>query len=200
MTLGWSSSRRAHLMAATLGVHVIALWLMLGSRLSVERQPDHEQEAWVEIHPAAATVAAMPSKQAPALTAPPTRRIAVPTIAIPPVAIDQTSEGATLAPSRSSSGAGPARSPDPPLDLRLPQRPNEQATPLTPAQEAMRDPRSNTFRLTRNERLQLTFGQVECIAWQRMPDGSIYRGTGHLRPSLDVPPRPDGTRVMECVR
>jgi hypothetical protein len=29
--------------------------------------------------------------------------------------------------------------------------------------------------------MDIAFGVVECIAWQRQSDGSIYRGPGHLR-------------------
>jgi len=73
-----------------------------------------------------------------------------------------------------ASGAGPDT-----LDLRIPKEFYTHPPPLTPAQEAMRDPRSNRLVLTKQEQMDVDFGVVECIAWQREPDGSIYRGPGH---------------------
>jgi hypothetical protein len=69
---------------------------------------------------------------------------------------------------------------------------------LSPAEEARRDPRSNRLVLSPAEKRMIAFGEVECIAWQRMPDGSIYRGPGHWHRVTDVQP---GTHeVQECVR
>ena len=73
-----------------------------------------------------------------------------------------------------ASGAASA-----PLNLAIPKEFYTHPPPLTPAQEAMNDPRSNRLVLTKQEKMDIAFGVVECIAWQREPDGSIYRGPGH---------------------
>ncbi len=99
--------------------------------------------------------------------------------------------------------------PAPSLDLKIPKSffENEKKTPLTPAQEAMQDPRSNHLELTRQEKLDIAFGVIECVAWQREPDGSIYRGPGHLRRVQGVSTNPftahkpgQEDRPMECVK
>ena len=101
-----------------------------------------------------------------------------------------------------ASAAGPAR-----LDLAIPKDFYAHPPPLTPAQEAMRDPRSNHLELTRQEKMDIAFGSVECIAWQREPDGSIYRGPGHWRRIQGISTNPftahkPGTedRPQECVK
>lgn len=193
-------SRRVSIfVVATLTAHLVVIWLMLDSRLIVDRQEvDREQEPWIALRQTVAPE--FTSNRVQQTREPSPRRISVPLVPIPPIDPERQLPESPPAAHQDGNLAGPASSATPPLDLRLPPHAVEQPKSLTPAQEAMRDPRSNTLRLTRDEKLLLAFGQAECIAWQRMPDGSIYRGPGHLHPSLDVPPRPDGTRVMECVR
>lgn len=109
-----------------------------------------------------------------------------------------------------ASGDGPrADKPAAPLDLKIPKSffENEKKTPLTPAQEAMRDPRSNHLELTRQEKLDIAFGVIECVAWQREPDGSIYRGPGHYRRVQGISTNPftahkpgQEDRPMACVK
>jgi hypothetical protein len=192
-------SRRAILLiVATLVLHVIVVWLMLDIRAKVDRQTGEKRELWVSIRPATGPVITSQRAQAP--QAPTRPRIVVPTIALPPAQQAQQPQESPPLEGQDGNLRAPATPSASPLDLRLRPDLGEQTKPLTPAKEAMQDPRSNTLRLTRDERLRLVLGEAECIAWQRMPNGSVYRGAGHLRPSFDVPPRPDGTRVMECVR
>ena len=75
-----------------------------------------------------------------------------------------------------ASSPGPAK-----LELAIPKDFFTHPPKLTPAQEAVQDPRSNHLELTRQEKMDIAFGSLECIAWQREPDGSIYRGPGHWR-------------------
>ena len=100
-----------------------------------------------------------------------------------------------------------ARVTKPPLKLDLPRRfgwkadAGVPAAPLTPAQEALSDPRSNTLRLTAEERRLIARGEAECIAWERLPNGEIHRGPGHLRRVPLLQPNPiNGRVVKECVR
>ena len=101
-----------------------------------------------------------------------------------------------------ASAPGPAR-----LDLAIPKEFYTHPPPLTPAQEALQDPRSNRLVLTKQEQMDVDFGVVECIAWQREPNGSIYRGPGHWQRVRDVSTNPFAShrpgqedRSMECVR
>ena len=106
------------------------------------------------------------------------------------------------APGNAASDPGPAK-----LDLAIPKEFYTHPPPLTPAQEAMQDPRSNRLVLTKQEQMDVDFGVVECIAWQREPNGSIYRGPGHWQRVRDVGTNPftshrpgQEDRSMECVR
>lgn len=147
-----------------------------------------------------------PATQAPRPLVAPLPRIAVvpddaAPAAIAPVAGPPSSASA-LAGTASASGAAPDK-----LDLRIPKEFYTHPPPLTPAQEAMRDPRSNKLVLTKQEQLDVDFGVVECIAWQREPNGSIYRGPGHWQRIQGVSTNPftahkPGTedRNMECVK
>ncbi len=94
-----------------------------------------------------------------------------------------------------------------PLNLAIPKEFYAHPPALTPAQEAMRDPRSNRLVLTKQEQMDVDFGVVECIAWQREPDGSIYRGPGHYQriQGISTNPftkhKPGGEdRGRECVK
>lgn len=90
------------------------------------------------------------------------------------------------------------------LSLKLPQgylamRPTS-APQLNPAQEALRDPRSNTLKLTSKELTAISDGEIECIAWKRLPNGEIYRGPGHRQRVPGLEPNPiNGKVVFECV-
>ena len=134
---------------------------------------------------------------------------------LPPVDIEPPHDSATpvgtpeAKPDAGSlTGAGAASAPaPPPLNLAIPREFYAHPPPLTPAQEAMADPRSNRLVLTRQEKLDVAFGVVECIAWQRMPDGSIYRGPGHRQRIQGIGTNPFTAhkpgaedRPEECVR
>jgi hypothetical protein len=155
-----------------------------------------------------------PTKPAPAETRPaatPPRPLLAP---LPPAQVDAPpslrdsatpaamAAAATGAPGAAASMPGPAR-----LDLRIPKDFYAHPPKLTPAQEAMQDPRSNRLVLTRQEQMDVAFGGVECIAWQRMPDGSIYRGPGHHQRIQGISTNPftqhkpgAEDRPEECVR
>lgn len=117
-----------------------------------------------------------------------------PTVADPPPAPD--APPAMLAP---VDAPPPAAAP---LNLALPKeffdREREHERHLAPAEEAMRDPRSNKLVLTKQEQIEIDFGQYECIAWQREPDGSIYRGPGRLKRVNNIPM--GGKTIYECVK
>ncbi len=121
--------------------------------------------------------------------------ITAPIAAAAPAPATGPADGAASAP-------GPAK-----LDLTIPKDFFTHPPKLTPAQEAMQDPRSNHLELTKQERMDIAFGSVECIAWQREPDGRIYRGPGHWRRLQGVSTNPftahkPGTedRPQECVK
>ena len=92
-----------------------------------------------------------------------------------PAPAGSAGDGAAVA---APPGPGPAR-----LDLTIPEDFSAHPPPLTPAQEAMRDPLSNHLELTKQEKLDMADRIIECVAWQREPDGSIYRGPGTSRAS-----------------
>ena len=64
-----------------------------------------------------------------------------------------------------------------PLVLSLPKEAIPQPNHSV-AQEALRDPRSNSVRLSFSEQFAVTVGAIACIFVERMPDGSIYRAPG----------------------
>ena len=185
--------------ALLLALHAAAIWTFL--HLSATR--DRADGPLLQV------VMLDVRRPAPATTPLPEARPLRPLVApLPPVLVD--------APERLPAAALPSPAPaappaTPALDLRIPQdfriHAPASAPPLTPAQEAMRDPRSNHLELTRQEKMDIAFGSVECIAWQREPDGTIYRGPGHLRRIQGVGTNPftshkPGTedRPMECVK
>ena len=160
------------------------------------------------------------------LTAPPTKSIRPPQAAestraprplvapLPPIdveapAIDAGSVIAVApAPANAAASGSAASAPGPAkLDLAIPKEFYAHPPPLTPAQEAMQDPRSNRLVLTKQEQMDVDFGVVECVAWQREPNGSIYRGPGHWQRVRDVSTNPftahrpgQEGRSMECVK
>ncbi len=152
-----------------------------------------------------------PTKPAPATPAPDVaRRLPRPLLApVPPIAIDpaRLQDSATPIASPESNPGTASTAASAPLNLAIPKEFYAHPPPLTPAQEAMRDPRSNRLVLTRQEKMDVDFGVVECIAWQREPDGSIYRGPGHYQRIQGISTNPftahkPGTedRGQECVK
>ena len=116
-----------------------------------------------------------------------------------PIAAPETDSGL---PGGSAAASAPGK-----LNLAIPKDFFAHPPPLTPAQEAMRDPRSNRLVLTKQEQMDVDFGVVECIAWQREPDGSIYRGPGHYQRIQGISTNPFTThkpghedRGQECVK
>ncbi len=131
-------------------------------------------------------------------------------VPVPAVAVAPTADApvaVTALPAVASAASAPAAPASAPLNLAIPKEFFTHPPPLTAAQEAMQDPRSNHLELTRQEKLDIAFGAVECIAWERLPDGSIYRGPGHLKRLQGVSTNPftahkpgQEDRPMECVR
>lgn len=155
-----------------------------------------------------------PDRREPTAPLPPPRSTIRPLVApLPPVDVP-TPDGPTLVASPPAAAGTdgpradkPASAPAPALDLKIPKSFFEDKPKLTPAQEAMQDPRSNHLELTRQEKLDIAFGVIECVAWQREPDGSIYRGPGHLRRVQGVSTNPfthhqpgKEDRPTECVK
>ena len=146
----------------------------------------------------------MPATQAPRPLVAPLPRIDVAPDDAAPAAIAPVAGPPSSAPAGmgSASSVGPDK-----LDLRIPKEFYTHPPPPTPAQEAMRDPRSNKLVLTKQEQMDVDFGVVECIAWQREPNGSIYRGPGHWQRIQGISTNPftahkPGTedRNRECVK
>ena len=193
-------------LALLLLLHLVAITWLVRLQTTHERSLDRLATllrfiAPIERLPARESLP-IPAKQAPRpLIAP------LPAIAIAP---DNATPAATSLvagpPSSASAGSAPGGAPDK-LDLRIPKEFYTHPPPLTPAQEAMQDPRSNRLVLTKQEQMDVDFGVVECIAWQREPNGGIYRGPGHWQRVRDVgtntftthrPGQED--RSMECVK
>jgi hypothetical protein len=146
----------------------------------------------------------MPATQAPRPLLAPLPTIAIAPDDAAPAAMAPVAGPPSSAPAGTgaASGVGPDK-----LDLRIPKEFYTHPPPLTPAQEAMRDPRSNKLVLTKQEQMDVDFGVVECIAWQREPNGSIYRGPGHWQRIQGIGTNPftahkPGTedRNLECVK
>ena len=200
---------RAPALALLLALHVVVIAVLARLEVSRERPIDHlatllEFIAQPKPAPVREALPALPRTQPP-------RPLIAP---LPPldIAPDRAAPEATAPvagpPSSASAGAGAASGPGPDkLDLRIPKDFYAKPPPLTPAQEAMRDPRSNRLVLTKQEQMDVDFGVVECIAWQREPDGSLYRGPGHWQRIQGISTNPftahkPGTedRKMECVK
>ena len=168
-------------MALLLALHLAAIWSFIHQGTTRDRA----DERLVQLVLLALKAPARVEPPAPTRTIQPPRPLVAP---LPPVAVEAPANGpldatpaATPAPAPSGgTGDGAVAPPGPAkLDLTIPKDFYAHPPPLTPAQEAMRDPRSNHLELTKQEKLDIAFGVVECIAWQREPDGSIYRGPGH---------------------
>ena len=205
MRLTTAPRRPSRVVAAALllVLHLVAIELFVHLQTTRERANDRL---------ASLLLLDPPTRPAPATPAPDVaaRRLPRPLLApLPTIAID---------PARLRDSATPIAAPGPdpgtasaaasaPLNLAIPKEFYAHPPPLTPAQEAMNDPRSNRLVLTRQEKLDVAFGVVECIAWQREPDGSIYRGPGHYQRIQGISTNPftahkPGTedRNLECVK
>ena len=179
MTFPTARRRRSRAAAAALLLilHLVAVGLLV--HLRTTREHERDRVATLLLLDAPRAPAPVPRTEAPPR---PPRALVVP---VPLVAVEpqRLRDSATpiAAPETSLTGAAAsgAASASAPLNLAIPKEFYTHPPKLTPAQEAMADPRSNHLVLTRQEQLDIAFGVVECIAWQREPDGSIYRGPGH---------------------
>ena len=213
MSLPNAPRRPARVAAAALLLilHVAAIDLFVHLRITRERANDRLAtllllDAPTKPAPAAAIPEVAPPRAPRPLVAP------VTIVAIEPTRLrDSATPIATPETGTNGSGSvGPgaaSAAASAPLNLAIPMDFYAHPPPLTPAQEAMRDPRSNRLVLTKQEKMDVDFGVVECIAWQREPDGSIYRGPGHYQRIQGIstnpftahqPGRED--RGQECVK
>jgi hypothetical protein len=197
---------RVAAVALLLILHFVAIELFVHLR-ATQYRPSEPLVALLRLarkkpEPVTQAVPAQPFHPPRALVAP-----APPLDVEPPASIHDSAtpiagpESGTAPPGTAASMPGPAR-----LALRIPKEFYVQPK-LTPAQEAMQDPRSNRRVLTRREQMDVDFGVVECIAWQRLPDGSIYRGPGHRQRIQGISTNPFTShkpgyedRSEECVR
>lgn len=208
-----SSPRRPSRVAAAallLILHLVAIQLFLNSKTTRARPT--ERLVTLLLSALAKPVPTAPARPATLRKAPPPRVVPVPRVAVDPVhSIHDSAAPAPVPANDAGSAPGAAASaPMPaqaPLNLAIPKDFFAHPPPLTPAQEAMRDPRSNRLVLTKQEQMDVDFGVVECIAWQREPDGSIYRGPGHRQRIQGVSTNPftshkpgEEDRGMECVK
>ena len=205
MRLPTAPRRPSRVVAAALLLilHLVAIDLFVHLRTTRERANDRLASLLLldpQTRPA-------PAAPAPDVAA---RRLPRPLLApVPPIAIDpaRLQDSATPVASPGSKPGTASAAASAPLNLAIPKEFYAHPPPLTPAQEAMMDPRSNRLVLTRQEKMDVDFGVVECIAWQREPDGSIYRGPGHYQRIQGISTNPftahkPGTedRGRECVK
>lgn len=212
MILPTAPRRPSRVVAAALLLilHLVAIELFVHLKTTREQSSDRLVTLLLTALAKPVPAPAPPAPQDRALSAPRPLVAPVPPLDIEPVrsipdtAATPIAGPVTAAPSPGTpaSGNGPAK-----LDLAIPKDFYAHPPPLTPAQEAMRDPRSNRLVLTKQEQLDVDFGVVECIAWQREPDGSIYRGPGRWQRIQGINANPfaahkPGTedRSMECVK
>jgi hypothetical protein len=152
-----------------------------------------------------------PKPVARPVRAPQPRLVLPPVQVVDPEPLRSIHDSATpiAAPDTGVAAAGTAASgsASAPLNLAIPKEFFAHPPKLTPAQEAMQDPRSNRLVLTKQEQLDVDFGVFECIAWQREPDGSIYRGPGHYQRIQGISTNPftkhspgKDDRGQECVK
>ena len=200
---------RASAIALLAALHVAAIWSFLQLGTTRERA----DERLVQLILLALDEPAPPRQPEIARPSQPPRPLVAP---LPPVVVEApptaAAAAAPAAPAAPSGGAGDgAAAVAPPgpakLDLTIPKDFYAHPPPLTPAQEAMRDPRSNHLELTKQEKLDIAFGVIECVAWQREPDGSIYRGPGHWARIQGISTNPftrhkagEEDRGRECVK
>jgi hypothetical protein len=189
-------------------LHGAMIWLLCSARVATDRplfesiarliaprlharqveEPSHPASGR---HPAAAVSRASPE----------TEPDHAGTTLVPPGAAQPSSVG-----SDAETAGRPGDAASAPLSLAIPRSFFERRQAPTPAQEAAQDPRSNTLVLTSAERMAIALGQIECVAWVRRPDGTIYRGPGHLQRVQDVGTNPftaqapgGEDRPTECV-
>jgi hypothetical protein len=183
--------------ALLLIVHVVAIELLLTLKSSRDRPIDDmvtlffsalPKKAWQPPAPARRQEPRKPAKPV-AVVAPAQAPVQEPAQRLHDSSAPITVSGSGAAPSASAASGAIAAHP-PALDLAIPKEFFTHPPPLTAAQEAMLDPRSNRLVLTKREQIDLDFGAIECIAWQREPDGTIYRGPGHLKRVQDVGTNP----------
>ena len=188
-------------------LHLVAIGLFLS--LQATRERSNERLVTLLLLALAKPAPTAPAPAAKPLPArrPPIR--ALPEVAVEPLRSIHDSATPIAAPAATAAppGAAAPASATGPLNLAIPKDFFAHPPPLTPAQEAMQDPRSNRLVLTKQEQMDVDFGVFECIAWQREPDGSIYRGPGHYQRIQGISTNPFTThkpghedRGMECVK
>ena len=194
---------RAAAVALLLVLHGIAIELFVHLQTTRERANDSIASLLLLQAPD------KPARSAPAPDVAPVRppRPLVAPVPLVEVEAQRLRDSATPIGALPSDPAGAPGAASAPLNLAIPKEFYTHPPPLTPAQEAMADPRSNRLVLTRQEKLDIAFGVVECIAWQREPDGSIYRGPGHRQRIQGIGTNPFTAhkpgaedRPEECVR
>jgi hypothetical protein len=195
--------------ALLLILHLVAIELFLSLKATRDRPGDRLVTLLLStLARPVPTAARTPDKPAPSPRPKPRLVTVLPVAVEPPqgihdsstpVAAPQADAVGTAASAASAAGGA--------LNLAIPKEFFAHPPPLTPAQEAMRDPRSNRLVLTRQEQMDVDFGVVECIAWQREPDGSIYRGPGHYQRIQGISSNPftahkpgRDDRGQECVK
>ena len=206
MSLPNATRRPSRVVAAALllVVHLAAIVGLLGLQATRERPGEGMLTLLLTAPAPRVPVTPLPQPKPATRLAP--RLVALPAPADDPAhsihdsATPVATEPAGAAPAAASAGSAP-------LNLAIPKEFFTHPPPLTPAQEAMQDPRSNRLVLTKQEQMDVDFGVVECIAWQRQPDGSIYRGPGRWQRIQGISANPftshkPGTedRGRECVR
>jgi hypothetical protein len=74
--------------------------------------------------------------------------------------------------------------------------------PLTPAQQAAQDPRTNSARLTKSEKFAVALGSLDCIFQTRQADGKSIRVPGLWveMPARSEPGKVSLRKVRFCVR
>ena len=212
MRLPTAPRHRSRVAAAALllVLHLVAIDLLIHLRATRERSTERLANLLLLDAPARPSPTTAAADVVP--PGPPRPRVApAPAIAVEPA---RPSDGAARISSTASNtqepsggGTGTASAASATLDLAIPKAFYSHPPPLTPAQEAMLDPRSNRLVLTVQEKMDVAFGVVECIAWQREPDGSIYRGPGHYQRIRGIGTNPFTAhkpgaedRPLECVK
>jgi hypothetical protein len=193
--------------ALLLILHLVAIELFLSLKATRERSGDRLVTLLLSVLTKPAPTP--PAPIAKPLQRPKPKSAPLPVVDVEPLRSIHDSATPVAAPEADAAPAGAAAAASAPgtLNLAIPKDFFAHPPPLTPAQEAMRDPRSNRLVLTKQEQLDVDFGVVECIAWQREPDGSIYRGPGHYQRIQGISTNPFTThkpghedRGQECVR
>ena len=191
--------------ALLLLIHLAVVVALLRQQATRERPGEGMVTLFLDAPPQKHETQALPS---PAPRKPPTvAPAALPADDLAHAIHGEAEHGETAAPGLPAAATTAATAASAPLKLAIPREFFTHPPPLTVAQEAMQDPRSNRLVLTKQEQLDVDFGAVECIAWQRQADGSIYRGPGHYQRIQGVSTNPFTKhkpgyedRGMECVK